>query len=94
MGIVLTRAAKWTSVGGNKGKLEYTPINEHILNEITQFVQEFPAKNPEESKIVFKKPLEWVSEHLTINSLGSGYTTKYGFNNKYNKLNLKLYLKF
>jgi hypothetical protein len=77
MGSTLTRAARWTSVGGNKGKLEYTPINEHILNEITTFVQNFPAKNPEESKIVFKKPLEWSSDYLTAQSLGSGYNIKY-----------------
>ena len=77
MGATLTRAARWTSVGGNKGKLEYTPINEHILNEITQFVQTFPSKNPEESKVQFKKPLEWTSDNLTAQSLGSGYNIKY-----------------
>jgi hypothetical protein len=76
MGVTLTRAARWTSVEGNKGKLEYTPINEHILNEITQFVQDFATKNPEESKVVFKKPLEWTSENITAASLGSGYTAK------------------
>ena len=66
MGVTLSRAARWTSVEGNQGKLEYTPINEYILNEITQFGAEFSAKNPTESKYVFKRPLEYVSENLTI----------------------------
>jgi hypothetical protein len=66
MGVTLSRAARWTSVEGNQGKLEYTPINEYILNEITQFGAEFSTKNPTEAKYVFKRPLEYVSENLTI----------------------------
>lgn len=79
MGLTLTRAARWTSVEGNRGKLEYTPINEHILNEITQWVQDFPNKYPEESKVVFKKPLEWTSEYLSANLLGSNYSTQLAY---------------
>ena len=77
MGVTLTRAAKWSSVEGNQGKLEYTPINEYILNEITQFISEFPIKNPIESKLVFKKPLEWTSEYLNLSNFsGQNFTTK------------------
>lgn len=78
MGVTLARAARWTSVEGTQGKLEYTPINEHILNEITQFVLEFAEKYPNESKVMFKKPLEWKSESLTLASLaGPGFSSKY-----------------
>lgn len=66
MGTTLTRAAHWSSVEGTQGKLEYTPINEYILNEITLFINEFSIKNPNEAKSVFKKPLEWTSENLTL----------------------------
>ena len=78
MGTTLTRAARWSSVDGVRGKLEYTPINEHILNEITQFVTDFCAKNGKEAKFVFKKPLEWSSEQLSIqNFSGSGFSSRY-----------------
>ena len=77
MGTTLARAASWTSVEGTRGKLEYTPINEYILNEITQFVNDFLVKNPQEAKVVFKKPLEWTSENLTLdNFTGSNLVTK------------------
>ena len=82
MGTTLPRAAKWSSVEGTQGKLEYTPINEYILNEITQFINEFPVKNPIEAKVIFKKPLEWTSDSLNLsNFAGSNFTTKYDKNN-------------
>lgn len=79
MGVTLSRAARWTSVDGNQGTLDITPINEHIINEITQFVTEFVAKNPEEAKVLFKKPLEWTTDNLSYFSVltGANYTTKY-----------------
>ena len=77
MGVTLSRAARWTSVESFKGKLEYTSINEYILNEITQFVTEFSAKNPTEANFLFKKPLEWSSDNLTLYTFtGSQYVTK------------------
>lgn len=77
MGVTLSRAARWTSVEGNKGKLEYTPINEYILNEITQFAADFAAKNPLESKYAFKKPFEYLSENLTLSQFtGASFVTK------------------
>ncbi len=77
MGLTLTRAARWSSVEGNKGKLEYIPINEHILNEITTFIQEFPNKYADESKAPFKHALEWVSENLSASAFsGSSFSQK------------------
>ena len=77
MGVTLSRAARWTSVESNKGKLEYTPINEYILNEITQFVADFATKNPVEAGYAFKKPLEWNSETLNLSHFtGGSYITK------------------
>lgn len=60
MGQTLNRAAQWTSVSdGGEGKLEFTPANEAILNDIIKFVENFPNKHPKEARIVFKNPLVW-----------------------------------
>lgn len=60
MGQALQRAAQWTSAkGGSGGKLEFTKLNEELLNSIIQYVDGFSAKYAEESKLVFKKPLIW-----------------------------------
>ncbi len=75
MGVTLSRAARWTSVEGSKGKLEYTSINEYILNEITQFAVEFPGKNPLEGGYVFKKPLEWTTDSITLSQFSGQYNT-------------------
>ena len=78
MGTTVARAARWSSVEGTQGKLEYTSINEYILNEITQFVIEFSAKNPKEARVVFKKPLVWFSENLSpANFTGLNLITRY-----------------
>ncbi|XP_014682000.1 PREDICTED: armadillo repeat-containing protein 4-like [Priapulus caudatus] len=60
MGQTLNRAASWTAASDvGKGRLEFTPRNEAILNSIIRFVEEFPLKHVKESKLVFKLPLEW-----------------------------------
>lgn len=60
MGQALQRAAQWTSAkGGSGGKLEFTKLNEELLNSIIQYVDGFGAKYADESKLVFKKPLTW-----------------------------------
>lgn len=60
MGQALQRAAQWTSAkGGSGGKLEFTKLNEELLNSIIQYVDGFSAKYADESKLVFKKPLTW-----------------------------------
>lgn len=74
MGITLSRAARWTSVQG-KGKLEFSSINQYILNEITQFVIEFAGRCPNESNYQFKTPLEWTSKDLTLSMFTGNYST-------------------
>ena len=77
MGVTLSRAAHWTSVEGMKGKLEFSSINEYILNEITQFAAEFASKNAAEGNYVFNKPLEWTTDCLTLTMFGgNNYITK------------------
>ncbi|VDI83805.1 Hypothetical predicted protein [Mytilus galloprovincialis] len=77
MGQALTRAAQWTSAkGGSGGKLEYTKINEELLNSIIAFVDGFSAKYPEESKLVFKKPLTWQSSLKPNMIKGPGMTDR------------------
>ena len=62
MGQALQRAAQWTSAkGGSGGKLEFTKLNEDLLNAIMHWIDDFTAKNPEESKLIFKTPLAWKS---------------------------------
>lgn len=60
MGQTLNRAAQWTSVSdGGEGKLEFSPANEAILNDIIKFIESFPSKHPKEARIVFKNPFIW-----------------------------------
>lgn len=60
MGAALARATQWTSVSeSGKGKLEFSPLNEKLLNDIIQFVESFPEKHPDEAGYAFKEPLSW-----------------------------------
>ena len=71
MGQTLSSAANWTSAKeGATGKLEYTEVNQTILNDIIKFVETFPGANAEEGKIFFKQPLTWPTS-LTPNDVGS-----------------------
>ena len=73
MGQTLSNAARWTSArGGAVGKLEYTEINESILNNVVKFVESFQSQHDGESKIVFKKPLSWETE-LTPSSFSGPF---------------------
>uniref|UniRef100_H2YZX2 Armadillo repeat containing 4 n=2 Tax=Ciona savignyi TaxID=51511 RepID=H2YZX2_CIOSA len=73
MGASLARAVQWTSVAGSgSGKLELSPMNEKLLNDIIQFIESFGGKHPEESKYVFKEALSW-NTTLTASAFGSGY---------------------
>nr|XP_006811379.1 PREDICTED: armadillo repeat-containing protein 4-like [Saccoglossus kowalevskii] len=73
MGQTLARAAQWTSASdGGEGKLEFTPINESILNSIIKFVEAFPGKHPQEAQMPFKKPLQWKTS-LEASSFSGGY---------------------
>ena len=71
MGQTLATAAQWTSAREQgRGKLEFSPANELILNRILQFVEGFGGSHPEESKLVFKQPLVWETD-LTPDELQS-----------------------
>lgn len=60
MGQALQRAAQWTSAkGGSGGKLEFTKLNEDLLNTIMNWVEGFGSKYPEESKLIFKSAMTW-----------------------------------
>ncbi|XP_041374368.1 outer dynein arm-docking complex subunit 2-like isoform X2 [Gigantopelta aegis] len=77
MGQALQRAAQWTSAkDGSGGKLEFTPINEMLLNHILQFIETFSSKNPEEAKLVFRKPLSWQSKLNPSHFSGGSYVEK------------------
>lgn len=77
MGQALQRAAQWTSAkDGSGGKLEFTKINEDLLNTIMQWVDGFSAKNPEEGRLTFKSPLTWQSTLRPDKMSGGGYTEK------------------
>ncbi|XP_067870254.1 outer dynein arm-docking complex subunit 2 isoform X2 [Heterodontus francisci] len=72
MGVTLTRAAQWTAAGIMVGKLEFTPLNETLLNSIIKFVEYVSSKHPQEAALVFREPLEWKSK-LEISAFGSDY---------------------
>ncbi len=63
MGQTLGVAAEWTSAKeSSKGKLEYTPKNEVILNKVITFVENFSGINSAECEIEFKQPLVWETQ--------------------------------
>uniref|UniRef100_A0A4W3H758 Outer dynein arm docking complex subunit 2 n=1 Tax=Callorhinchus milii TaxID=7868 RepID=A0A4W3H758_CALMI len=73
MGTALTRAARWTSAGSGLGKLEFTPLNESLLNNIIEFVENLNSRHPQEASYIFKQPLQWKTT-LKRNNFGSDYT--------------------
>ncbi|NWI60490.1 ARMC4 protein, partial [Calyptomena viridis] len=72
MGVALARAAQWTAGGPRTGRLEITPWNESLLNQIIKFAEEFSTKHPEEAAFVFREPLEWKTQ-LGSSVFGEGY---------------------
>ncbi|KAG9476490.1 hypothetical protein GDO78_003176, partial [Eleutherodactylus coqui] len=72
MGVALARAAQWTSAGSGAGRLEITPLNEALLNDIIKYVEPFSSRHPEEAEFVFREPLEWKT-NLEPSAFGSGY---------------------
>ncbi|KAM9308678.1 outer dynein arm-docking complex subunit 2 [Gastrophryne carolinensis] len=72
MGVALTRAAQWTSAGPGIGKLEITPLNEALLNDIIKYVERFSSRHPEEAEFVFREPLQWKT-NLEPSAFRSGY---------------------
>ncbi|OCT73927.1 hypothetical protein XELAEV_18032888mg [Xenopus laevis] len=72
MGVALTRAAQWTTAGSGTGKLEITPLNESLLNDIIKYAEAFSSRHPEEAQFVFQEPLEWKT-NLEPSAFVSGY---------------------
>ncbi|XP_042332092.1 outer dynein arm-docking complex subunit 2 [Sceloporus undulatus] len=72
MGVALTRAAQWTAAGSGTGRLEITPLNESLLNEIIKFTESFSNKHPQEATFVFKEPLQWQTK-LETSAFELGY---------------------
>lgn len=75
MGVALTRAAQWTTAGVGTGKLEITPLNESLLNEIIKFTEGFSSKHLLEGAFVFKEPLEWQTK-LEPSAFETGYEVR------------------
>ncbi|XP_072109988.1 outer dynein arm-docking complex subunit 2 isoform X2 [Mobula birostris] len=72
MGVALTRAAQWTAAGIGVGKLEFTPLNVSLLNDIIKFVENVSSKYPQEAALMFREPLEW-STGVEMIAFGSDY---------------------
>ncbi|BFZ21682.1 hypothetical protein BsWGS_24721 [Bradybaena similaris] len=75
MGQTLARSAQWTSAReGVRGKLEYSSLNESLLNTILTFVETPAGKTSDERKLVFKKPLVWTTQLHPSALAGPGYS--------------------
>ena len=62
MGATLSSRAQWTSASDHgKGKLEFTPQNEALLNDVITNVEMLVSQNPREADTVFKDPFKWHS---------------------------------
>lgn len=73
MGNTLARAAQWTSSGAERrGKLEYTPMNQKILETILSHITGYTGRNPEGGKLEFKSPLSWTTS-LKPSDFTGGY---------------------
>ena len=60
MGAALSSRTQWTSASEiNKGKLEFTPQNELLLNDVVKYVETLVSKHPAESEVAFKEPFQW-----------------------------------
>ena len=62
MGAALSSQAELTSVSSkDDGKIEFSPLNELLLNNIQKYVETLSTQHPKESKVVFRKPFEWTT---------------------------------
>ena len=60
MGAALSSRTQWTSASEiNKGKLEFTPQNELLLNDVVKYVETLVSNHPAESEVAFKEPFHW-----------------------------------
>ena len=82
MGAALSSRTQWTSASDiNKGKLEFTPQNELLLNDVVKYIETLVAHHPTESEVAFKEPFLWhtevkPSEFATLNYGSLGYDVR------------------
>ena len=71
MGATISSRTQGTSVSEyGKGKLEFTPQNEALLNEIVKQVETLVSSHPKEAATILKEPLKWHST-LTPDNFGA-----------------------
>ena len=82
MGAALSSRTQWTSASDiSKGKLEFTPQNEILLNDVVKYVETLVASHPAESEVAFKEPFNWQtklkpSEFCPLNYGSLGYDVR------------------
>ncbi|XP_027861641.1 armadillo repeat-containing protein 4 isoform X1 [Xiphophorus couchianus] len=57
MGLILSRAAQWTSCC----KLESAPLNEFLVTQVLNYVENFVSRHPQEAEHLFEEPLQWTT---------------------------------
>ncbi|XP_069770612.1 outer dynein arm-docking complex subunit 2 isoform X1 [Narcine bancroftii] len=77
MGVALTRAAQWTAAGIGVGKLEFTPLNVSLMNDIIKLVENVNSQHPQEAALMFREPLEWTSG-IEVSAFGADYEISKG----------------
>lgn len=62
MGAALSSRAELTSASDkDDGKIEFSPQNELLLNNILKYVETLCSEHPKEAAVVFKNPFQWQS---------------------------------
>lgn len=62
MGATISSRVDGTSVSEyGKGKLEFTPQNEALLNDIVRQVESLVSSYPREAETILKEPFKWHS---------------------------------
>ena len=60
MGATLSSRAEITSANSkDDGKIEFSPQNETLLNNILRYVETLANEHPKEAEVVFKQPFQW-----------------------------------
>ncbi len=60
MGATLSSRAELTSANQNEeGKIEFSPHNEALLNNVLKYVETLSSEHKREAEVVFKEPFQW-----------------------------------
>ena len=82
MGATLSSRAELTSANPKDGgKIEFSPHNEALLNNILHYVETLTNEHQKEAQVVFKQPFQWstgirpadIKKHISAKS----YETRY-----------------